>query len=40
VVAPPGMKLSAAPGWAIEDATATLSGRFTDAVDATFDVRA
>jgi hypothetical protein len=38
VVAPPGMKLSAAPGWAIEDATATLSGRFSDAIDTTFDV--
>jgi hypothetical protein len=40
VVAPPGMKLPAAPGWAIgDDATATLRGQFTDAVDTTFDVR-
>jgi hypothetical protein len=39
VVAPPGMKLSAAPGWAIEDATATFSRPFTDAIDTTFDVR-
>ncbi len=39
VVAPPGMKLSAAPGWTMEDATATLSRRFTDAIDTTFDVR-
>jgi hypothetical protein len=39
VVAPPGMKFSAAPDWAIEDATATLNRRFTDAIDATFDVR-
>jgi hypothetical protein len=39
VVAPPGMKLSAAPEWVIEDATATFSRRFTDAVDTTFDVR-
>ncbi len=39
VVAPPGMKLSAAPGWTVEDATATLSRRFTDAIDTTFDVR-
>jgi hypothetical protein len=38
VVAPPGMKLSAAPGWAIEDATATLNRRFTDAIDTIFDV--
>jgi hypothetical protein len=38
VVAPPGMKLSAPPGWAIEDATATLSRRFSDAIDTTFDV--
>jgi hypothetical protein len=33
------MKLSAAPGWTMEDATATLSRRFTDAIDTTFDVR-
>jgi hypothetical protein len=39
VVAPPGMKLSAAPGWAIEDATATLNRQFTDAIDTIFDVR-
>jgi hypothetical protein len=39
VVPPPGMKLSAAPDWAIEDATATFSRRFTDAIDTTFDVR-
>jgi hypothetical protein len=38
VVAPAGMKLSAAPDWAIEDATATFNRRFTDAIDTTFDV--
>jgi Protein of unknown function (DUF4012) len=39
VVAPPGMKISAAPGWAMEEATLTLRRRFTDAVDTTFDLR-
>jgi Protein of unknown function (DUF4012) len=39
VVAPPGMKLSAAPGWTMETATATLSRRFSNAIDITFDVR-
>jgi hypothetical protein len=41
VVAPPGMKLStAASGWSMkDDGTATLSQRFTDPIDTTFDVR-
>jgi hypothetical protein len=40
VVAPPGMKLSAAPGWVIhDDGTAALRQPFTDPIDTTFDVR-
>jgi hypothetical protein len=40
VVAPPGKKLSAGPGWVMQegDTTATLSQGFTDAMDTTFDV--
>ena len=39
VVAPPGMKIAAVPGWAMQDATLTLSQRFIEGVDRTFDVR-
>jgi hypothetical protein len=39
VVAPPGRKISAAPGWNVEGATATLSGPFTETLDTTIDVR-
>lgn len=40
VVAPPGKKLSAGPGWVLQDGdtTATLSRGFTDALDTTFDL--
>jgi hypothetical protein len=39
VVAPPGMKIAAVPGWAMQDATLTLSQRFIEGVDRTFGVR-
>jgi hypothetical protein len=40
IVAPPGMKLSTAPGWAMtDDGTAALSQPFTDPIDTTFDLR-
>ena len=40
VVAPPGMELSTAPGWAMtDDGPAALSQPFTDPIDTTFELR-
>jgi Protein of unknown function (DUF4012) len=38
VVVPPGVKISAPPGWTAEDAMFTLNRPFTDAIDTAFDV--
>jgi Protein of unknown function (DUF4012) len=39
VVAPPGMSIAPAPGWAVKDATATVRQPFTDPIDTSLDLR-
>jgi uncharacterized protein DUF4012 len=38
VVAPPGMRITAPPGWALDGATATRNQPFTDPIDTTLDL--